>query len=130
MDSLIERNAVVDGREVRASDEDRERAASALREHFALGRIDADELAARLERAYGAGTERELQALRADLPRLPPTDAERRRRLARRTGVELLPFAVCTLVWLVSGANGSFWPIWVGLASLLHRSRRSLLHRR
>lgn len=141
MDSLIEPNTLVDSRDLRASDDDRERVASEIREHFALGRLDADELSARLERAYAASTERELQALHADLPRLPPDEAARRaietkshavhmRQLARRAGVALLPFALCTLVWQLAGAHGSFWPMWVGLASVVHLSRGSLLHRR
>jgi hypothetical protein len=141
MDSSFEPNAVVDGRDLRASDDDRERVASEIREHFALGRLGADELSARLGRAYAAATERELQALRADLPRLPPDEGMRRtveakrravrlRLLVRKAAVLLLPLAVCTLVWLLSGAHGSFWPMWVGLASVLHLSRRSLLRRR
>ncbi|MGH3002954.1 MAG: DUF1707 SHOCT-like domain-containing protein [Gaiellaceae bacterium] len=140
MDFLVEPVAVVAG-DLRVSDDDRERVASEIREHFALGRLDADELSARLGRAYAAETERELEALRADLPRLPPDAAARRvaeaarralraRRLARRAAVLLLPFCVSTLVWLFAGANGGFWPVWVGLASVLHLSRRSLLHRR
>jgi hypothetical protein len=140
MDSLIEPNVVVDGRDLRISDGDRERVATEIREHFTLGRLDADELSARLGRAYSAETERELDALRADLPRLPPDEAEQRaaeakwradrvRQLARKEGVLLLPFALCTLVWLLAGPHGSFWPMWTALASFLHRSRRSLLRR-
>lgn len=141
MDSIVEPNVVADARDLRASDDDRERVAAEIREHFALGRLDAEELSARLGRAYAAETERELLAVRADLPRLPPGEAERRaaqwkarsvraRQLAPGAGVMLLPLAVCTLVWLLSGANGSFWPLWVGLASLLRLSRRFPLRRR
>ena len=140
MDVLVEPNAVVDG-DLRAADDDRERAASEIREHFALGRLDADELSTRLGQAYAAQTERELEALRVDLPRLPPDAATRRtanatrralraRPHARRAAVLLLPFCASTLVWLFAGAHGSFWPVWVGLASVLHLSCRSLLHRR
>ena len=140
MDVLVEPDRVVDG-DLRASDGDRERVASEIREHFALGRLDADELSTRLGRAYAAETERELEALRADLPWLAPDGAARRaahatrralraRQYVRRAAVLLLPFCGSTLVWLLSGAHGSFWPAWVGLASVLHFSRRSLLHRR
>jgi hypothetical protein len=140
MDSLVEPNAVVDD-DLRVSDEDRERVASEIREHFALGRLDADELSTRLGQAYAAETERELETLRADLPRLPPgaaarraTDATRRalrtRQHVRRAAVLLLPSCASTLVWLLAGAHGSFWPVWVGVASVLHFSRRSLPHRR
>ena len=24
-------------------------------------------------------------------------------------------FLVCCVIWLVSGANGQFWPVWVGI---------------
>jgi hypothetical protein len=140
MDVPVEPNGVVDG-DLRASDEDRERVASEIREHFALGRLDADELSTRLGQAYAAQTQRELKSLRADLPRLPPDAAARRaadatrralraRQHARRAAVLLLPFCVSTLVWLLAGAHGSFWPVWVGVASVLRLSRRSLLHRR
>jgi hypothetical protein len=140
MDVLVEPNGVVDG-DLRASDDDRERVASEIREHFALGRLDADELSARLGQAYAAETERELRALRTDLPRLPPDAAARRaadaarralraRQHARGAAALLLPFCGSTLVWLLSGAHGSFWPVWVALASILHLSRRALLHRR
>ncbi len=140
MDFVVEPNAVVEG-DLRASDDDRERVASEIREHFALGRLDADDLSTRLGQAYAAETERELEALRTDLPRLPPDAAARgaaaatrwalrARQHARRAAVLLLPFCGSTLVWLLSGAHGSFWPVWVALASVLHLSRRSLLHRR
>jgi hypothetical protein len=55
--------------DLRASDADRERAATALREACAEGRLSVDELGDRLGVAYGARTLRELDALRADLPR-------------------------------------------------------------
>jgi hypothetical protein len=140
MEFLVEPTAVVAG-DLRAADEDRERVASEIREHFALGRLDADELSTRLGQAYAAETQGELEALRADLPRLPPDAAARRaadatrralraRQYARRAAVLLLPFCGSTLVWLFAGAHGSFWPVWVGVASVLHLSRRSLLHRR
>ena len=41
-------------RNLRVSDEDRERAATKIREHYARGRLDAEELSERLGRAYGA----------------------------------------------------------------------------
>ncbi len=53
---------------IRASDRDRDRTAELLREHHAVGRIDAEEFAERLDRAYEARTIRDLDALTADLP--------------------------------------------------------------
>jgi uncharacterized protein DUF1707 len=115
---------------IRVSDEDRERAAAEIREHFAQGRLDAEELGERLERAYGARTTGELQAIRVDLPALPEIPAARRtelaeqraalgRELVQQTGAALAPFLVCTLVWLFAGAHGGFWPIWVALVALV-----------
>ena len=112
--------------ELRVSDQDRDQAARELREHYAAGRLDDDELNARLHAVYAARTDRELAATRAELPPLPATLEderaeliERRRHLARRVvqqGVGGLgAFVVCTVIWLAAGANGSFWPIWVAL---------------
>ena len=125
---------------VRASDEDRERVASELREHFALGRLDAEELDRRLGLAYAAGTVEDLRALRADLPQLPASRPELHaamlkrtlaldpvRRLAPKVGVALLPFSACALVWLATGAQGGFWPMWVGLAAVLRLLRKGRL---
>lgn len=114
-----------DVRGVRASDEERERVASEVREHFALGRIDAEELDRRLGLAYSARDLGELRALRADLPVLHASPA-RGRKLAARARVAVLPFLACSLVWLATGAQGSFWPMWVGLAGIvgLARGRR------
>jgi hypothetical protein len=116
--------------ELRVSDQDRERAIRDLREHFAAGRLTEDELDERIQAAYAARTEDELQAVRTDLPRLPVTPAERRaelaerrsqlqRRLVQQSGAGLVPFAICTGVWLAAGASGPFWPVWVLLFALI-----------
>jgi hypothetical protein len=31
----------------------------------------------------------------------------------------IVPFAVCTVIWLASGAHGQFWPIWVALVTVI-----------
>jgi hypothetical protein len=109
---------------LRASDGDRERAAAEIREHFAQGRLKQEELSQRLERAYSAETTAELEALRADLPALPahPSAAraaqvarrsELSRHLVQETGAALAPFLVCTLIWLLAGADSNFWPAWL-----------------
>jgi hypothetical protein len=54
---------------VRASDDERERAARALRNSSADGRISIDTYSHRLERAYAARSRDELGDLVADLPR-------------------------------------------------------------
>jgi len=115
---------------LRASDEQRDRAATEIRDHFAAGRLDDDELGERLDAVYRARTEGELRALRADLPPLPPSRsqaraaiADRRSRLRReviqQTGGTLGAFVLCTAIWAASGAQGAFWPIWVALIALI-----------
>jgi hypothetical protein len=118
-------------REVRASDADRERLIAELREHMAAGRLSLDELEQRTQTAYAARTTAELDELRHDLP---PTAqqaalayAARRSRLARRatqqTGGVLLVFVVSTLIWLVDGASGQFWPVWLLILLVLSAGR-------
>jgi hypothetical protein len=113
-----------DGAAKRASDAEREQLAAELREHYAAGRLDAEELSGRLEAAYRARTIAELAELRADLPDLPmprssaraalgPRRAELRRQLLQQTGGSLGVFALCVGIWGASGAQGGFWPEWV-----------------
>jgi class 3 adenylate cyclase len=99
----------------RASDEDRERVAVLLREHYGAGRLSADDLSERLEAAYAARTDAELAALTADLP----ADSERASGAAPGPPADLKThFTIYALVnlmligiWAASGA-GYFWPIW------------------
>ncbi len=110
-----------DASHLRASDEDRERCAHNLREHFAAGRIGDGELADRLDAVYAARTVAELEAVVHDLPALPVSAAARRaelavrraelrRHLVQQAGGSLTPFVIFTLVWAASGAQGAFWP--------------------
>jgi hypothetical protein len=78
---------------IRASDADRDRVASLLREHHAAGRLTAEEFHERMEQALDAKTLGELDGLLADLPaidlyQLP--DASLRRAPPHR-GQSLLP---------------------------------------
>ena len=100
--------------DLRASDADRERAAERLRAATAEGRLSAEELEERLERALAARTEGELAALVADLPPAAepapaprPARASRWDRRARFTAVSVLLVAI----WALTGA-GYFWPVW------------------
>jgi hypothetical protein len=119
---------------LRVSDEQRERAAHEIREHFAAGRLSDDELDERVQAAYRARTEDELRAVRSDLPELPVSPEQRRaqeraelaerrgelqRHLLQQTGGSLGVFALCTAIWLASGAHGQFWPVWVLLVVLI-----------
>ena len=116
--------------EFRASDTDRDRAAQQIREHFAAGRLTEDEMTERVDAAYAARTEGELRRLLVDLPQLPATRAEQRaelavrrrhlqRRLVQQTGGGIALVVVCVAIWLIDGAQGQFWPIWVMLVVLL-----------
>lgn len=109
--------------DLRASDAERERTATLLREHTAAGRLTPEELSERLDAAYGARTVGDLSALVADLP--ATTDAPKPPRPARPpahdrllhiVGLAVLASAICVAVWLATGADGSFWPKWVLLA--------------
>jgi hypothetical protein len=119
-----------DGPDLRISDEQRDRAAQEIREHFAAGRLTDDELSERVQAAYSARTEGELKTLLADLPKLPATRAQQKaeiaqrrrdlqRRLLQEAGGGSGAFLICTAIWLATGANGFFWPIFVALGVLI-----------
>ncbi|MET7400163.1 DUF1707 domain-containing protein [Dactylosporangium sp. NPDC005572] len=59
---------MVDPKQLRASDNDRERVAEVLRAAAAEGRLDLDEVDERLHAVYAARTYAELEPLTADLP--------------------------------------------------------------
>jgi Domain of unknown function (DUF1707) len=129
---------------IRASDADRDRAAAALREHLAAGRLTTEEFDERLDKAYVAKTLGELDDLMADLPRtgpgpLPGTSLERsaaRPPLTSRGsagpvetghgrfspawraawGSWLGVSLFLLVIWLASGASGGLWFLWVALA--------------
>jgi len=112
---------------VRASDAEREQAATALRDHTAAGRLTVDELAQRLQAAFAARTRKDLHDLFGDLPlRIGPDRAHRDRVKARAHKAHVrayLLFCVAMVaLWAVTGL-GYFWPIWpimgwgIGVAS-------------
>ena len=129
---------------IRASDADRDRAASLLREHHAAGRLTAEEFHERMDRALDATTLGELDELMADLPaidlyQLPDASL---RRAPPRPGQSLLPastgqgspvrfppgsvamgaWAVVTsaliAIWAVAAvvAGGTWFPWWAVIA--------------
>ncbi len=107
--------------ELRASDADRERTAERLRNAAAEGRLTADELEERLELAFGARTEVDLEPLTADLPATAgehatggrPARPSERRRLYPPP--DFAPFVFVSLmlvgIWALTGM-GYFWPVW------------------
>jgi len=84
-------------RSVRAGDKERDAIGEILRKRHVEGRLDYDELQARLERAMAARTYAELDELIADLP-----DAAERRRAEQvsRLGPRLLPFRFLPIAFL------------------------------
>ncbi len=118
---------------MRVSDEQREQAASELREHFAAGRLSEEELDERVQSVYAARTEDELQAARSDLPITPQQRRaelvarrnELQRRVVQEAGGGVAVFALCTGIWLASGASGMFWPVWVALVVVIFVARNA-----
>ena len=96
--------------ELLASDADRDRVAERLRTAAGEGRLTPAELEERLEGAFSARTDAELEPLVADLPTSRPV---RERRPARRP--DLGPFVFVSLmlvgIWALTGM-GYFWPVW------------------
>ena len=76
-----------DDPQMRASDADRDRTASLLREHHAAGRLTAEEFQERLDAAYAARTLGDIDRLMADLPSIDlyhlPDESMRRMAAAR-----------------------------------------------
>ena len=127
----------------RASDADRDQAAAALREHLAAGRLTIEEFDQRLDQAYASKTLGELDGLMADLPgtgpgQLPDASAGRSAAgppLTRRRppgsikagpgrfspawraawGSWLAVSLFLFVIWLISGASGGPWFLWVTL---------------
>src|SRR5690242_15085358 len=118
---------MTDPASLRVADADREALAEELREHMLAGRLSPAEFEERVDRAYKATTRGDLDALKVDLPMSPAVVqrslAERRahlrRRLLQEAGGSASASAVCIAIWLASGADGSFWPGWVIVFTLL-----------
>ena len=101
---------------MRPSDEARERAAQALRAHYAEGRLDEAELERRVELAYNATTRSDLKALFRDLP-WNPRSRDRaegfwrfQRSLLRANGAAYVGVNGGLIgIWALTG-GGEFWP--------------------
>lgn len=120
-------------RGTRASDADRDRIAAVLSEHHAVGRLTLEEFQERLDRAYVAKTLGELDDLMADLPRTdlsqlqgrpggyPPLPERREPGTVQAPGGGLPTIVRIWLVitvglfalWLISGASGGPWFLWI-----------------
>jgi hypothetical protein len=109
---------------IRASDEDRERAAALLRAHYAAGRLDLAELERRLERAWVAVYRRDLRLLLCDLPLDLRARAVRglyrvqRRALTVHAAIYGTTTTTAVGAWALAGGGG-FWPAWIALPGAL-----------
>ena len=103
--------------QVRASDEERDRTATALRDHYAAGRITSAELEERVGRAYAATTRGDLYALLVDMPSDRGSRVARGMRRANRAALRAHATSYAAVngglvaVWGATGA-GAFWPGW------------------
>lgn len=114
---------------LRASDAERDRTATLLRDHAAAGRLTPEELDERLDVAYAARTIGELDALTHDLPASAGASAQPRARALDRPGsreralhaigLAVLVNVACNAIWLATGAGDPWWPKWVLLATVL-----------
>jgi hypothetical protein len=107
---------------IRVGDAERDAAVAALREHFAAGRLDADEFEERVSAALTARTRTDLRRLFTDLPdpsvRLRGRSLSTRRTAQRVLGLPILvAFALCALV--VTGVLAAIvlapWLLWVAV---------------
>jgi hypothetical protein len=118
---------------LRASDADREAAASTLRECLAEGRLTMEEFGERLEAAYSSKTYGELDHLLVDLPRRPDAravpapgtrsllerwDARRATRVRRSWSRFVSVNAVVWAIWAITFAtpghhSEGLWPLWL-----------------
>lgn len=111
---------------VRASDADRERVAAILRGAAGQGLLTLDEVDERLAAVYAAAHLADLAPLTADLPeagrRFAPVDLPARNRALAGARAHLAGYlglvAVLVGIWVGTGADYHFWPIWPALGML------------
>lgn len=113
---------------LRVGDAERDRAAADLGEHYALGRLTADEHAERMDAIWTARTRADLAMLFEDLPvdrTAGPVDV---RRPVRRAGWRPVPFVPIAIVLIVLSAI-THLPLWIAIffigCGLFSRSRRA-----
>jgi hypothetical protein len=119
------------GPQMRASDDDRDKVASVLREHYAQGRLTVEEFDERLEQLYASRTYGELATLTSDLPgvdlramgevaphRPKPPEETAQGRLLAMWGPWAFAVTVNWAIWFAIGMGDDFdfpypWPLWV-----------------
>ena len=114
--------------DIRASDADRDRVASRLREHCAQGRITVEELNERLDAVYTAKTLGQLQEVTSDLPEEDlyelPVPASHRTTVQPAGGGSVEPYLRGGAMWAtwaaVSGLNLAIWLILAVTGNLVY----------
>ena len=111
---------------LRIGDADRETAARELGEHFALGRITAEEHSERLEQIWSARTAADLSPAFRDLPRgraaqQPPRPAATNQPVRRARGWDIprIPFPFKLLVAIVAIWWGFHHPLFLLIAAIV-----------
>jgi hypothetical protein len=112
--------------ELRASDADRERVAGILRTAAGQGLLTLEEVDERLAAVYAARFVAELAPLTADLPEagrgLAPVDLRARARARSIARAHVAGYvgivALLVAIWMATGADSHFWPIWPALGML------------
>lgn len=118
---------------LRIGDADRDRAAGDLGDHFAEGRLTADEHAERLDAVWTARTQADLAPIFEDLPSQPRLTPARNRPRGRSgppwRAVPFLPIAIA-LVVLSAITHLPFWILifFVGCGLFSHRRRTHARH--
>jgi Domain of unknown function (DUF1707) len=129
-----------EGPDLRASDTERDAAASELSAHYQAGRLDQNEFDERLTRAFQARTRGDLIELLADLPLQPVAPAEpeqdpEHEQAAVPAGFWLLPLVVPLMLVAVAAAGaasrggdhggaGALFLLWWLIPVIIFRSRR------
>jgi fatty acid desaturase len=113
-----------------ASDADRARVATQLREHYESGRLTLEEFQERLDETHRARTEAQLERVLRQLPspKLPTVNPRDRRWRSLALQYALVN-VIAVLIWVFSGGNGDFWPKWVLVVTLIMFVRRAFGHR-
>lgn len=112
--------------DIRASDADRERVAAILRGAAGQGLLTLAEVDERLAAVYAARLRGELVPLTADLPdagrALAPVDLGARARAHAIARAHIAGYlgivGLLVAIWVATGADSHFWPVWPALGML------------
>jgi class 3 adenylate cyclase len=115
-----------DHKPIRVSDADRNEAVQRLKVFYGEGRLTLEEFNTRVDEAFNATTNVELDRVFQDLPRIASPvpapipsrqpRAHRVRSRVHRAVPAATPAAICTVIWAMTG-HGYFWPEWVWLGT-------------